>query len=109
MIRCKRFTASSIIARQNQVDVFFTQMWADVEWNVFPGAGRLQSAPKSVEDFAQGLATLMEYLVKTRHYTCIRWLCIVNEPGYEWSWWQGPDGKAVEFDACPARCAGRTG
>ena len=82
---------------QNQVDVFFTQMWADVEWNAFPGAGRLQSAPKSVEDSAQGLATLMEYLVKTRHYTCIRWLCIVNEPGYEWGWLQGPDGKAVSL------------
>ena len=63
------------------MDVFFTQMWADVEWNAFPGAGRLQSAPKSVEDFAQGLATLMEYLVKTQHYTCIRWLCIVTNPG----------------------------
>ncbi len=82
---------------QNQVDVFFTQMWADVEWNAFPGAGRLQSAPKSVEDFAQGLATLMEYLVKTRHYTCIRWLCISNEPGYDWGWWLGPDGKPVSI------------
>ncbi|HTS69162.1 MAG TPA: hypothetical protein VMO17_09260 [Terriglobia bacterium] len=83
--------------QRNDVDVFFTQMWADVKWNEFPGAGRLQSAPKSVDDFAQGLATLMEHLVKTKHYTCIRWLCIVNEPGYEWSWWQGPDGKAVSL------------
>ncbi len=81
----------------NQVDVFLTHMWSDVEWNAFPGAGRLQSAPKSVEDFAQGLATLMEYLVKTRHYTCIRWLCIVNEPGGNWSWWQGPDGKPTSL------------
>src|SRR5271157_159128 len=83
--------------QENQVDVFFTQMWADVEWNAFAGAGRLQSAPKSVEDFAQGLATLMEYLVKTRHYTCIHWLCIVNEPGCSFSWWQGPDGKSVSL------------
>lgn len=82
---------------KNQVDVFFTQMWADVEWNAFPGAGRLQSAPKSVEDFAQGLATLMEYLVKTKHYTCIRWLCISNEPGYDWGWWLGPEGKPVSI------------
>ena len=83
--------------QENQVDVFFTQMWADVEWNAFPGAGRLQSAPKSVEGFAQGLATLMEYLVKTKHYTCIRWLCIANEPGYAWGWWQGPDGKTASL------------
>ena len=83
--------------QQNQVDVFFTQMWADVEWNMFPGAGRLQSAPKSVDDFAQGLATLMEHLVKTKGYTCIRWLCIVNEPGYEWGWWLDGDGKTVSL------------
>jgi hypothetical protein len=83
--------------QQNQVDVFFTQMWADVEWNAFPAAGRLQSAPKSVEDFAQGLATLMEFLVKTKHYTCIRWLCINNEPGYDWGWWHGADGKTVSL------------
>lgn len=83
--------------QQNNVDVFLTQMWADVEWNAFEGAGRLQSAPKSVEDFAHGMATLMEYLTKTKHYTCIRWLCIVNEPGREFSWWQGSDGKPANL------------
>jgi hypothetical protein len=79
----------------NDVDVFFTQMWSDVEWNAIEKAGRLQSAPKSVEDFAQGLATLMEHLVKAKRYTCIRWLCIVNEPGCDWSFWQGADGQPV--------------
>ncbi len=83
--------------QENSVDVFFTQMWADVEWNAFEGAGRLQSAPKSVPDFAQGLATLMEHLIKTKHYTCVRWLCIVNEPGGMWSWWQGADGKPISL------------
>jgi hypothetical protein len=83
--------------QQNQADVFLTQMWADVEWNMFPRAGRLHSAPKSVEDFANGLATLMEYLVKTRHYTCIRWLAIVNEPAEGWGWWHGEDGKTTSL------------
>ena len=83
--------------QKNDVDVFFTQMWADVEWNAFEKAGRLQSAPKSVEEFAQGLATLMEHLIKTEHFTCIRWLCIVNEPGFQWSWWQGADGRPVSL------------
>lgn len=81
----------------NHVDVFFTQMWADVEWNKFDGIGRLQSAPKSVDDFAQGLATLMEHLVKEKGYTCIRWLCMVNEPGGSWGWWLGPDGKSMDL------------
>ena len=40
-------------------------------WNAIAGAGRLHSAPKSVDDFAQGIATLMECLIKTKHYTCI--------------------------------------
>lgn len=81
----------------NHVDVFFTQMWADVEWNQYEGVGRLQSAPKSVDDFAQGMATLMEHLVKQKGYTCIRWLCMVNEPGGSWGWWLGPDGKSISL------------
>jgi hypothetical protein len=83
--------------QKNDVDVFFTQMWADVEWNAFEGAGRLQSAPRSVDDFAQGLATLMDHLINTEHFTCIRWLCIVNEPGFGWSWWQGADGQPISL------------
>jgi hypothetical protein len=83
--------------QKGQVDVFLTQMWADVEWNAIPGVNRLQSAPRSVDDFASGLGTLMDYLVKTRHYSCIRWLCIVNEPGRPGSWWQGADGKCVSL------------
>ncbi len=81
--------------QESGVDVFFTQMWADVRWNAFEGAGRLQSAPKSVAAFSHGLATLMDLLVKRKGYTCIRWLCIVNEPGASWSWWQGEDGRPV--------------
>ena len=83
--------------QKNDVDVFLTLMWADVEWNAIPGINRLQSAPKSVEDFAKGIGSLLEYLVKTRHYTCIRWLCINNEPGRCGSWWLGADGKSVSL------------
>lgn len=83
--------------QQNQVDVLLTQMWADVDWNAFPGISRLQSAPKSVPDFAEGLADLMEQLIKTRHYTCIRWLCITNEPAAVWGWWLGSDGKPASL------------
>lgn len=79
--------------QENGVDVFFTQMFADVEWNAFPGISRLQSAPRSVPDFATGLATLMEHLIKSRGYSCIRWLCITNEPGFPACWWIGHDGK----------------
>jgi hypothetical protein len=72
-------------------------MWSDVEWNAFDGISRLRSAPKSVEGFAQGVATLMDYLVRTKHYDCIHWLCISNEPGADWSWWLGPGGKPASL------------
>jgi len=83
--------------QENNVDVLLTQMWADVEWNAFEGINRLQSAPKSVEDFAHGLGALMEYLIKTRHYTCIRWLCMVNEPARNWGWWLGAEGQPLSL------------
>lgn len=79
--------------QENGADVFLTQMWSNVEWNAFEDIHPLHSAPKSVDDFAEGLAELMDHLVKKKGYTCIRWLCIDNEPGYNWAWWIGPKGK----------------
>jgi len=78
----------------NQVDVYFTMMWQDVEWNAHPGVCRLQSSPRSVADFAESYAALLERLVKQQGYTCIHWVTVNNEPGFESAWWQGPDKKA---------------
>lgn len=77
----------------NGADVFFQQMWSHVEWNKIEGVEALHSAPRSVEDFAEGYATLVEYLVHKRGYTCIRWLCITNEPGSPWGWWKDAKGN----------------
>lgn len=79
---------------RNQADVFLQQMWGNVRWNTFPEwrddpVGRVHSGPLSMDDFGEGLATLVEHLVKKKGYTCIRWLCINNEPNGNWSWWQG--------------------
>jgi len=80
---------------QNRADVFLQQMWGNIRWNTFPEwrddpVTRVHSGPLSMEDFGEGLATLVEHLVKTKHYTCIRWLCINNEPNGGWSWWEAP-------------------
>jgi hypothetical protein len=83
------------ICRANHADVFLTQMWQDVAWNAHAGVSRLQSAPRSVDDFAHGLGTLLERLVKTKGYTCIRWVAVNNEPGFDGCWWLGPDKKAA--------------
>lgn len=79
------------ICQANHADVFLTQMWQDVVWNTIPGVAAVNSAPKSVLDFAAGLSALMEHLVHTKGYTCIRWLCLVNEPGDDGGWWLGAD------------------
>ncbi len=75
-------------AEREGADVFLQQMWRHVEWNAFPGVHPLLSAPRSLEDHATGLATLLAHLTKTRGYTCIRWLSIANEPpGGTWGYW----------------------
>ena len=84
--------------QKNKADVFLQQMWGNVRWNTFPEwrddpAGRVHSGPVSMEDFGEGLATLVEHLVKTKGYTCIRWVCINNEPNGKWSWWQQPPDR----------------
>ena len=74
--------------QQNGVDVFLQQMWTEVEWNSFPGVHPLISAPRSLEDHADGLASLVQHLVRERNYTCIKYLCITNEPpGGTWGYW----------------------
>lgn len=87
-----------------RADVFLTQMWSNVAWNAFPEfrnsmRGVIHSGPASVEDFAEGLATLVEHLVKIKRYTCLRWLCITNEPGF---WFRQPGVKPMDVSLQPA-------
>jgi hypothetical protein len=78
---------------KNKVDVYMTMQWQGVAWNAHPGVNRLQSSPKSAEDFAASYATLLAHLVKDRGYDCIRWITVNNEPGMNSGWWQGPDSR----------------
>jgi len=72
----------------NHADVFLQQMWAQVAWNSHSGVHPLISSPKSVDDFANGIATLLKYLTETRKYTCIKYFCMTNEPpGGPWGYW----------------------
>ncbi len=88
--------------QKNGTDVFFQQMWCNTAWLAYPEfrddpVGRVHSAPNDLEAFANGLATLMEHLIKQRGYTCIKWLCINNEPGKNFSWWQAPPNKPLSI------------
>ena len=86
--------------QKHTVDVFLTQMWANVKWNTFPEfqstpTGIVHSGPLSMDDFAEGFSTCVEHLVKKRGYTCIKFLCITNEPTYRWSWWNKPPNEPM--------------
>lgn len=90
--------------QQHGANVFFQQMWVNADWLAYPAAvgnpvARVHSAPRDLQAFADGLATLMDYLVNKKRYTCIKWLSITNEPGANWSWWQGPAGEPLPLGA----------
>lgn len=72
--------------QKNGADVFFQQMWCNTAWLAYPEfrddpVGRVHSAPNDLDAFANGLAALLEHLIEKRGYSCIKWLCINNEPG----------------------------
>ena len=78
----------------HDADVFLQQMWGHVELNAFPGVHPLLSAPRSLDDFASGIRELISHLLGEKHYTCIKYFSITNEPpggtwGYWWSHGQG--------------------
>jgi len=85
----------------NGADVFLQQMVGFVEWNAYPGVHPLISAPKNPDDFAVGIATLIEYLTKTKGYKCIKYFCMTNEPpGGPWGyWWEYGDETGSINDA----------
>ncbi len=75
-------------AEENEADVFLQQMCANVEWNSFPGIHPLISAPKDLDAYAIGIATLLEFLTIEKGYTCIKYFCMTNEPpGGTWGYW----------------------
>jgi hypothetical protein len=89
---------------RRHADVFFQQMWANVDWNAFPEfrgdpVKRVHSGPNSMDDFAEGFSSLVKHLVKTKGYTCLKWVCINNEPSVPWSWWQRPPNEPMSLRA----------
>ena len=75
---------------ENNADVFLQQMWANVGWNAIPGIHPLISAPKNPDTYTDGIATMVEYLTRTKGYNCIKYFCMTNEPpGGTWGdWWE---------------------
>lgn len=79
------------------VRVFLQQMFCNVEWNRYPGVDALHSAPRDFEAWAEGLAALARKVVREWGYSCVRWLCVSNEPECDFSWWQGDGGQPLSI------------
>jgi hypothetical protein len=80
-------------AQRHGADVLLQQQWPGISWNAFPefrGDPALEtySAAFDLDAFAAGWVALLEELVVKRGFTCIRWVCLINEPG--WWWWHLP-------------------
>ena len=88
-------------AEENGVDIFLQQMAMNVEWNAYPGIHPLISAPRDLEAYAEGIATLLEYLTLEKGYSCIKYFCMTNEPpGGTWGyWWEYGENEGNIEDA----------
>ena len=85
-------------SQRHGADVMLQSMWANVGWLAFPEyrsdpAAIQTSAPADLDAFARGWVSLLRELRARRGYTCIRWVCLVNEPNYYW-WLIPPDTGA---------------
>ena len=77
----------------HHTDVFLQQMWSNVRWNAHDALlgspnSVLKSSPKDLEAFSDGIVALLHHLIRVRGYTCIKYVCLTNEPGHPWSWFQ---------------------
>ena len=86
--------------QRNDADVFLTEMWRAVDWLAQPGIHPVRSAPNDPVGYSEGLATLVEHLQRDRKYSCVKWLCLNNEPNSA-QWWTSDD-KAITLQAMAA-------
>ena len=102
-------------AQRHGADVLLQHQWPGISWNAFPEfrgdpAMETYSAAFDLDAFAAGWVALLEELITRRGFTCIRWVCLINEPG--WWWWHLPqtvlarEGVARAQQEYLARAAG---
>lgn len=89
---------------RRHADVFLQVMWGNVDWNAYPEfrgdrVTRVHSGPRDLPAFADSVAALTKHLTRVKRYSCICWLCINNEPGADWSWWQTPPNQPMPIRA----------
>lgn len=76
-------------AEENRVDVLLQEFAQACDWNCIPGQKIGHSAPRDLEQWAEGYVALVKHLLEEKRYTCIKMLNISNEPENWWDWWKG--------------------
>jgi hypothetical protein len=80
-------------AQAHGVDIFLQQQDSYTTWNNAITWGtdqqKIHSGPANLDKFANGFATMVDYLINTCGYTCIKLVNIANEPENFWGWFQG--------------------
>jgi len=77
------------------IEVNLTVWGADracTPWLNFPGCEDWLSAPNNVEEYAENVSVLLDYLLNTKGYTCVKELTLFNEP--DWAFRGNDDNHA---------------
>ena len=80
-------------SQSHEADVILQNMFMGGSWNVFAEFAEdpvleTYSAPADLDAFADGWVALLRHLIDEQGFSCIRWVCLINEPG-KW-WWHLP-------------------
>jgi hypothetical protein len=88
--------------QSRNIDVYLTEMWPNAKWLVikeFNGnpVKELMSAPNDIESWSGGYIHLLNFLIKKKQYTCIKWISVCNEPMESWGWWRDTDSTSQDI------------
>jgi hypothetical protein len=86
-------------AKAHGVDIYLQETWQANAWNSIPGQPVAHSAPNDMTKWANGFATMVDYLVNTKGYNNIKFVNISNEPMNWWGWWKGGPDIGVGYSA----------
>lgn len=86
-------------AKAHGVDIYLQETWQANAWNSISGQPVAHSAPNDMTKWANGFATMVDYLVNTKGYNNIKLLNISNEPMNWWGWWKGGPDIGVGYTA----------
>lgn len=86
-------------AKAHGIDIYLQETWQANAWNSISGTPVAHSAPNDMTKWANGFATMVNYLINTKGYNNIKLVNISNEPMNWWGWWKGGPDIGVGYTA----------